>query len=181
MKMKLPHFRYHPDPVRTGSVAESANVCRRCRQARGFIYRGPVYAEQDLDDAICPWCIADGSAAAAFDATFVDEEGISTDATEAIYDELCRRTPGFNSWQKEQWPMCCEDATAFLAPVGLTELRRDFREREGALLNYIRFEMKITGRAAIDLLESLHLDVGPTAYLFECLHCRRPHFHIDQP
>lgn len=48
-------------------------------------------------------------------------------------------------------------------------------------VNHILYEMKISGRAATNLLESLHLDVGPTAYLFECLHCRRPRFHIDEP
>ncbi len=179
--MQLPHFRYHPDPVRSGSIAASPNTCRRCGQARGYIYHGPVYSEHDLDDAFCPWCIADGSAAETFNASFVDEEALSTDASEAIYEELCRHTPGYNSWQSEQWPMCCDDATAFLAVVGLTELRRDFREWEGSLLNHILYEMKISGRAGLNLLESLHKDVGPTAYLFECLHCRRQHFHVDQP
>ena len=179
--MQLPHFRYHPDPVRSGSIAASPKTCRRCGQARGYIYLGPVYSEHDLDDAFCPWCIADGSAAETFNASFVDEEALSTDASEAIYEELCRHTPGYNSWQSEQWPMCCDDATAFLAVVGLTELRRDFREWEGSLLNHILYEMKISGRAGLNLLESLHKDVGPTAYLFECLHCRRQHFHVDQP
>lgn len=179
--MTLPRFRYHPDPVASGSVAASPNVCQCCGAARGYIYRGPVYAEQELEDAICPWCIADGTAAAKFDAQFLDEEALDTEASQEIYDELCRRTPGYNSWQSEQWPMCCNDATAFLAPVGLTELRRDFREREGPLLSHILYEMKISGRAGPNLLESLHRDAGPTAYLFECLHCRRPHFHVDQP
>jgi hypothetical protein len=31
-----------------------------------------VYAEAELDDQLCPWCIADGRAAAKFDAQFTD-------------------------------------------------------------------------------------------------------------
>ncbi|MBL8179807.1 MAG: CbrC family protein [Bryobacterales bacterium] len=179
--MSLPRFRYHPDPLRSGSVGESPGACRCCGQTRGYIYRGPVYSDYDLDDSLCPWCIADGSAAARFDASFVDEEGLSTDASDALHDELLLRTPGYNSWQNEVWPMCCSDATAFIAPAGLTELRRDFPDWEEGLRNHILFAMKIPSRAATNLLESLHRDVGPTAYLFECLHCSRRHFHIDEP
>lgn len=179
--MTLPQFRYHPDPLRSGSIEVSQTECRCCGRPRGYIYTGPVYAEEELDEAICPWCIADGSAAKQFEAQFVDEEALSTDASEDVYEELSRRTPGYNSWQNEQWPVCCEDATAFLGAVGIAELRRDFREWEGAMLNHILYEMKISGRAALNMLESLHKDKGPTAYLFECLHCRRQHFHVDAP
>ena len=178
--MSLPQFRYHPDPLRTGSIIVSQQPCRRCEQARGYVYTGPVYSEHDLDDAICPWCIADGSAATLFDALFIDEEALSTDAPERVYEELCRRTPGYNSWQAESWPVCCDDATALVNSAGITELRRDFPGWEGALLNYIVYEMQISGRAALNLMESLDRDAGPTAYLFECLHCRRQHFHVDQ-
>jgi uncharacterized protein CbrC (UPF0167 family) len=34
------------------------------------------YAIEELEDAFCPWCIADGSAAEQFDAEFVDPEAI---------------------------------------------------------------------------------------------------------
>jgi uncharacterized protein CbrC (UPF0167 family) len=78
MPEALPVFRYHPDPVRSGSIKESASVCKSCGRARGFIYVGPVYAEaDDLDDRFCPWCIADGSAAAKFDAYFTNVEEIA--------------------------------------------------------------------------------------------------------
>jgi hypothetical protein len=33
-----------------------------------------IYAEETLQDCLCPWCIADGSAHDRFDATFVDSE-----------------------------------------------------------------------------------------------------------
>ena len=64
MPEPLPVFLYHPDPIATGSIQPSATPCKVCGQARGYIYTGPVYTEirNRLDDAICPWCIADGSA-----------------------------------------------------------------------------------------------------------------------
>ena len=68
----LPTFRYHPDSIATGSVKPSDKECRSCGEARGYIYTSSVYAEESLDEEICPWCIADGSAAEKFDASFCD-------------------------------------------------------------------------------------------------------------
>src|SRR5262245_60801263 len=70
--MELPVFRYHPDPVRTGSIQPSDNECVCCRKRRGHIYMGPVFAEPELDESLCPWCISDGSAHETFDAEFTD-------------------------------------------------------------------------------------------------------------
>jgi len=66
----LPVFRYHPDPVATGAIVRSDVACACCGEATGFAYDGPWYATHDPDGVICPWCIADGRAAARFDAEF---------------------------------------------------------------------------------------------------------------
>jgi uncharacterized protein CbrC (UPF0167 family) len=179
--MSLPTFRYHPDPIGSGSIVESAEQCRCCRSARGYIYTGSVYSSDDLDDSLCPWCIADGSAHAKLDATFVDTEAFAEGIPESVIDEISERTPGYSSWQSEHWPACCDDATAFLAPVGIQEIREHYRELEGAVLSHIIYEMKISGGAATRLLASLQKDAGPTAYLFRCLDCEQYHFHIDGP
>lgn len=178
--MSLPVFRYHPDPLRSGSVMASTESCIRCGQARGYLYSGPVYAGEDLDDALCPWCIADGSANEEFDAEFVDVEAFADGVPEEVIEEISRRTPGFSSFQAEQWPACCDDGTAFLAPVGSAELEGEFREFQGSVLNHIIHEMGISGGAATRLLGSLNRDRGPTAYLFRCLHCGAHHVHVDQ-
>lgn len=177
--MNLPPFRYHPDPIASGSVKASDAKCRCCRKPRGYIYTGPVYAEKELDDSLCPWCIAAGTAYQKYDALFVDTDAIDG-APEEVIDEISQRTPGFNSWQGEQWPVCCEDATAFLKPVGIAEIRRDHHALEGSLMSYIVYEMGISGGAANRLLESLDRDKGPTAYLFRCLHCERHHVYVDR-
>ena len=94
--MNFPLFKYHPDPIASGSVAESDESCLCCDQKRGFIYTGPVYAIEDLDNKICPWCIADGSAAEKFEAVFTDEDGIGAEELAVeTQEKVARRTPGF--------------------------------------------------------------------------------------
>jgi uncharacterized protein len=179
--MTLPTFRYHPDPVRSGSIKSSTATCRCCNQARGYIYEGPAYAEAEFNGALCPWCIADGSAHANFDITFVDSEALTQDVSQEVQSDIVERTPGFNAWQGEHWPACCSDATAFIQPLGSKELRAEYREYESVVLSHIIYEMKISGGAATRLLASLDRDTGPTAYLFRCLTCEKVHVHLDQP
>ena len=64
MSEQLPRFRYHPNPLATGAVKASDAICVCCGLSHGHIYGGPVYAVTVLDDSLCPWCIADGSASA---------------------------------------------------------------------------------------------------------------------
>ncbi|WP_412524086.1 CbrC family protein [Burkholderia sp. S-53] len=40
----LPAFRYHPDPLATGSVIRSDARCVCCGDARGYVCAGPVHA-----------------------------------------------------------------------------------------------------------------------------------------
>ena len=177
--MILPSFRYHPDPLASGSIVASDRKCRCCRKARGFIYTGPVYAEDDLKDALCPWCIADGSAGRKFDATFFDADAVGDEVPETAVLEICERTPGYDSWQGGHWPGCCGDAARYLAPVGHAELQTQYRAWEGSVLSHIIYDLSISGGAATRLLQSLRRDEGPTAYLFECHGCGRHHVHVD--
>jgi|SRR5215472_7796536 len=177
--MTLPVFRYHPDPIRSGSLVESDQACRACGKARGYLYTGPVYAEDELDDTLCPWCISDGSAHQKFDATFVDSEAFDEEAPVGAMDEITTRTPGFSAFQTEVWPSCCGDATAFLMPAGIQNLREQ-PGLEGLALNHIIHEMGISGGAATRCLNSLSRDSGPTAFVFQCLHCQKYLFHIDE-
>ncbi len=167
----LPVFLYHPEPIRSGSIIESDAKCKSCRQSRGFIYTGPVYAEDELDDAICPWCIADGSAHEKFAASFVDAEGLPDGIAPEVADEITNRTPGFSAWQSEQWLACCGEPAAFVEPAGIKEIRRDYPQLEGNLMMYIVQELHISGGAARRMLESLDRDAGPTAYVFKCRRC----------
>ena len=175
----LPTFRYHPDPLGTGRVIASDNRCAVCKQRRGFIYAGPVYAEDDFEDAICPWCIGNGAAARLLGTTFVDGDSFAVDTPETAIKEITERTPGYAAWQAEEWPSCCSDACAFVGPLGIAEIRAKHRELEGFVLSQIIYGLSISGGAATRMLESLRRDASPTAYLFRCLHCGQPQVHVD--
>lgn len=179
--MELPAFRYHPDPVRSGSVVASAVECAACGKARGWVCSCPVYAEEDLDERLCPWCVADGSAHRKFDATFTDESVVDEQVPPDAVREICERTPGYTAWQSGAWPACCGDGAAFVRSAGIAEIRAECHELEGDVLAHIVHEMGISGGAATRLLGSLDADRGPTVHVFRCLTCTRHLFHIDRP
>lgn len=174
--MDLPTFVYHPDPIATGSIIPSTVTCLACGQERGYIYTGPVYAIDDLDDALCPWCIADGTAHARFDATFTGEEviggaGNGYTVWELVPDKViaavAERTPGFASWQGGRWFTHCGDAAALIAIAGHDELAALGPEAVAA----IREDCGYEGDEWEDYFAALDRDYGPTAYIFRCLHC----------
>lgn len=177
--MELPNFKYHPHPIASGSIVESKNQCKVCNQARGYIYEGPAYCEEDLEAAICPWCIADGSAHRKFDVLFTDPAEFPDDIPEGVADEIAHRTPGFSAWQEPRWMFCCKDGAAFLEPVGAAEISARYPMLEGTLMGFIVHELHISGGAANQMLRSLNRDQGPTAFVFQCLHCDHQPAYID--
>lgn len=177
--MDLPVFRYHPHPIASGSIVASDAACVCCNQRRGFIYTGPAYSEAELEDALCPWCIADGSAHETFDAYFTDPARVPDTISPDVIEEIAYRTPGFNAWQAEKWLACCGDAAAFLEPIGIGELHARYPQAEAALMMYIVHELGISGAAAVRLLQGLDRDRGPTAYIFACCHCDAKRAYMD--
>jgi uncharacterized protein len=168
MPDQLPRFPYHPDPVSTGSVAPSGSVCVCCSRARGYSYQGPVFAEDDLRGRLCPWCIADGSAAARFDAHFIGDP-LGEDVPREVVLAVDSRTPGFLAWQDPRWFFHCGDGAAFLGRAGAAELAG----RPGAW-EALRSELATwewPPEQVEQFLGSLEKDGQPTAYLFRCRGC----------
>ncbi|HEV8367546.1 MAG TPA: CbrC family protein [Pyrinomonadaceae bacterium] len=170
--MDLPTFKYHPDPLATGSIEPSSQECLACGQARGFIYKGLPYAEQELIDAFCPWCIADGKAHEQFGAEFVDAAGVGgyglwQPVSDEIVGEVAYRTPGFIGWQQEKWFTHCRDAGEFLGRAGKGELLAFGSEAIRAIKEEIGFEDKEWE----EYFASLDKEGEPTAYIFRCRHC----------
>jgi uncharacterized protein CbrC (UPF0167 family) len=173
MSMALPDFRYHPDPVATGSVVKSDTECVCCGKARGYVYTGPVYAIGEYDKSICPWCIADGSAHQKFDASFTDESGIGGYGTwdpvpGAVVEEVAYRTPGFSGWQQEQWWSHCGDAAQFIGHAGRTELEALGPQAIAA----IQEDAGLSDGPDWDrVFAAFDRDGSPTAYIFRCTKC----------
>ena len=171
---QLPSFRYHPDPFATGSFEKSDSRCRCCGDARGYVYVGPVFAKKDLDESICPWCIADGSAHERWGCEFIDPDAIGDRGRwdvvpEAVVDEIAHRTPGFAGWQEERWFTCCNDGALFLGPFGRAELVQAGPEAIEAIREEVGYADDIWPR----YLAALDRSGQPTAYLFRCRHCGR--------
>jgi uncharacterized protein len=172
----LPVFRFHPDPVATGAVQASAAPCRCCGLARGFVVAS-VYAATDLDDAICPWCVADGSAARTHGASFVEdvEAGASVDEIE----ELLHRTPGYASWQGERWLVHCAIPMVFHGDLTKAELRflhDDDRDRFMKEHPYLFEDQQ--WRSLVK-----HYEPGgqPALYKFKCSRCGTVRLGCDFP
>lgn len=172
--MTLPNFKYHPDPIKTGSIEESDTVCKCCGESRGYIYTGPVFSEEELDDCICPWCIANGEAHKKFDAEFTDLDGIGDygsweETSNEIKEEVSFRTPGFSAWQQERWWTHCNDAAAFLGAAGKNEIEEHGEE----LIAELKKETSYNEEEWNYYYKSIDKIGSPTAYIFRCLHCGR--------
>ncbi len=172
--LDLPVFKYHPDPIATGSVVASEDECDCCGLARGYIYVGPVYSA-DEPDALCPWCISSGLAHEQFAVEFTDTAAVGAydpalrkTLTRDVKEEVAFRTPGFSSWQQEKWLVHCGDACAFLGPAGPSELEA---YESAELLESIRADLDFSEAEFSEFIGSLDRADGPTAYVFECRHC----------
>ena len=146
----LPHFPYFPvafgyDNATNSSKGKSAytpavfctnvrrEACGCCGDVRSHVLdtrRSPgligVVAEVS---ALCPWCIADGSAAKKFGGCFVasigecdDDESAEGGSYGARYAALMERTPGFNSWTGCPWASHCSDGCAYMGELRMEEI-----------------------------------------------------------
>lgn len=178
----LPDFKYHPDPVATGVVVADAGApCLSCNRIRGYVYDGPVFSEKFhyLQHCLCPWCIADGSAARQFGAEFADS-GTLDGVSDEVRLEIARRTPGFPSWQEAQWLACCGDGAEFLGAAGAAELRTQYPDAIKAVEHCLREDFDLAGKELKEFLAGLSRDDQPTAYIFRCRHCRKYLAYVDE-
>ncbi|MFJ3633187.1 CbrC family protein [Streptomyces sp. NPDC090112] len=175
MSAALPFFRYHPDPVASGSIRRAAEPCACCRRDRGWIYTATFYTASEVGARFCPWCIADGSAAERFSGEFADSAGLEAVSADVLH-EVTRRTPGFHAWQHPHWLVHCRTAAAFVGEVGYAELAA----RPDALTQ-LRTEMRLHGWRDDAQLEQFltHLGESATAMLFQCTVCGTHLAYVD--
>ena len=174
----LPSFRYHPDPVGTGNVVARLIVCAVCGEPRSHVYIGP-YVSPDLhfenEDALCPWCIADGAAAARWQASFVAAAYLSEEARTRMpadqVAELELRTPSFLCVQQERWLDHHGEAAQYLGEIGLEEYTGLPASAQAAVREAAGDDPAGSAGGG-DGVQLLRADGdGPAVYLFQCLHC----------
>ena len=119
---ELPTFRYHPDPLATGSFKEGEpKTCPSCGEDHTVYYALRPYCVEEIRH-LCPTCISTGRAAQKFEAEFIqdaDWQGVMNKEKDQI---LFCQTPGYSSWQGEYWLSCCQDYCAYMGTVGTREL-----------------------------------------------------------
>ena len=168
MPETLPQFRYHPAPLLTGVIEESPKNCACCSRPRWFIYVGPVYGEADLDSQLCPWCIADGSAATKLGASFADSYPLErAGIAHAIVEEVNLRTPSYVSWQQESWLTHCADACEFHGDASIDDVASASEETKAAW----RHEYELDDTAWVHITEHYQPKGDQAFYKFVCRHC----------
>ena len=172
LSKSLPHFIYHPDPLATGAFVEGeAKVCPSCGKKSNIYYNLMPYCIEDIE-YLCPMCIANGQAAKKFDAEFIQDAECQGEFDPEKDKLLFCQTPGYSSWQGENWLSCCQDYCAYLGTVGTRELK-DMGIAEQVLADYEeRGEYQ-------DIEEYLVKDGSLCGYLFRCLHCQKYQLWVD--
>lgn len=186
----LPAFRFHPDAYAT-VFEDRTGTCDACGHLRELRYTSSFYSVH-RPGHLCPWCIADGTAARVFDGEFSDRAGVEgaaddpdvagshdthgtrvpTDAREVL--EVTTRTPSYVSWQQERWPSHCGRPCAFIADVGADGLAPFLHEPD--------FAADVDAGAGYggELVRQWLTAGGDLAgYLFECLTCGAHRLHVD--
>lgn len=158
----LPVFKYCPDPIKSEIFKTDQIVeCECCGEEVDVYYDGPIYTEEDFE-YFCPNCIHSGKAKEELDAEFqqdlINDENV---VNEEYKKEVMFRTPGYHSWQGNQWPAHCDDYCAFIAYVGWQEIENmgigDKIDTLDVDINHLQKYMQNNG--------SLQ------GYLFKCLKC----------
>lgn len=176
-KRPLPKFRYHPDPLGTGSIIRKDAVCQVCGQPTPYVYDVSFHWGGDDDPILCPWCIYTGEAAEALDGVFLHESSCQPVDDSAKLEELCLRTPSYEATQQAVWLTCCGDACVYrgektwpqLEAMGIApQLEAAYRENPSSLpLSMDAMRYSFYGGAQVQ------------HYLFQCRHCKQYHLHTD--
>ena len=178
--MELPSFKYHKDPLKTGVIVKKKFQCVCCDQEKEYAYTGPVNSmHDDLEGNLCPWCIADGSAAKKFEAGFTlpPEDLSSVYVDDFDIKEFTERTPGYICWQEEEWPIHCGDICEFQGDFSKEDLLKHAEEWK----LYVSSSLGLRGEELEEML--MHYDpeksVDPAFYKFVCRKCDKILFHCD--
>ncbi|MGE7597147.1 CbrC family protein [Lysinibacillus fusiformis] len=167
----IPKFKYLPKPLEAKIFeTDDSVVCDCCQQEVDVYYTGGIYAIEDVD-YLCPSCIHSGEAAQKYDGSYQQDLIHDEQITNPTFaEEVLYRTPGYVSWQGNNWVAHCSDYCAFIGYVGwsdMVELAIDDQ-----FDNYTGFSLE-------ELSASLMNNGHHQGYLFQCLECDRYVLYSD--
>ena len=174
----LPKFKYHPNLYSLDIVTFEKGVCQCCqKEVDAFITS--MYSPEEIE-CICLECVKSGEAAEKFEGDFIDSFESRINDENKI-EELCKKTPGYYSWQGENWLVCCDDFCEFIGYTNTEELNelgitdvvfKDYIEKNdnsdedySKKLEYYKDNLKKGGFMS--------------GYLFRCSHCGKYRLDID--
>ena len=176
----LPVFPLFPDPIREKVFEPSREPCAVCGQARGTLYTGPQYGVGGRIN-VCPWCIADGSAGKK-GRSFNDELRFFDSSLKPLVpaDDAVLvnfRTPGYTTWQGNQWLHCCGRAAIYLGEADTEDLRGRWASAVPSLWNDAK-----PGWAEKDkdgFIDRIERGGSPAVYVFKCQVCSKLQAYWD--
>ncbi|WP_298782619.1 CbrC family protein [uncultured Polaribacter sp.] len=171
---ELPKFKYQPNALKLGIIEKKNIDCPVCEKNRDYAYSGGIYAIEEVE-FICPWCVADGSAAAKYDGMYIDDASCEEVSDQNKLTELVTKTPNYVSWQQEVWLAHHDDYCSFEKYVGWKEIEH-LKENLSDDIERIKSEY---GLSQSEFEQYLVNDGGMQGYLFKCLHCDQHRLHID--
>lgn len=128
------------------------------------MFVGTLYCIDEIED-VCPWCIADGSAARKWDATFNNVDGATERVPKQVLDEIRLRTPNFETWQDYNWLFSDNDALVFVGEVDGKALLAESNDSkiEACLSALSKWNF---GSPVEDVLPHVKIGGQPAVYLF---------------
>ena len=176
--MQLPQFRLSPNAYSIGVFVEEDGICSCCQQPRSIRYSSSFYSK-NRPTYICPWCIHSGAAAQMFSGEFNDYcgiEGISPDPSYPsqfnisadLIEEVCTRTPSYNSWQQEAWLVHCSQPCSFLGYADYQQIAHLLPELESDIAHIPESHIRAMTKEA-----------SFSGYLFKCTQCGLHRLHTD--
>lgn len=174
LEMDIPKFKYHLDPIKSGVIVKEKTCCPVCNVIKEYRYELMPAGDINLE-GVCPWCIADGSAAKKYDVTFINYYGYSNEVNDEQIKELVGKTPAYISWQTEEWMTHCNDFCTFVEYVGWNEIEHLYDELKEDI-EEVRKSMDISLE---DFKESLFNNGDFQGYLFHCCHCGKHRLFTD--
>ena len=142
---------------------------------KGYKYNSTIYARDEVE-TICPWCIADGSAAQKFDGMFLDDHPLrQANLPETVIEEVCKRTPGYSSWQQQVWQAHCGDACEFHGDASEDEMLNLEGENLTGFLDREKIKLELWLE-----IRDLYLPGGdPSIFKFVCRTCSQIIYTMD--
>lgn len=105
-------FKYMSENYLATVFTEGLFTCDCCREVKELKYIGPQYSSGTNDAILCAQCIQNGEAVESGLVGFfneIDPECVDDN----VSNEICCRTPGFFTWQDQEWATHCNDACEF--------------------------------------------------------------------